>query len=76
LAILEYLPVEEKKVAGKGKKKAAAKKIPAKGKAQKKAPASPRGKEKGSAGEKAREPRTKEGRTPRSPRRKKEEGEK
>jgi large subunit ribosomal protein L17 len=76
LAILEYLPVEEKKVAGKGKKKAAAKKTAAKGKAPGKAPAPSRGKAKGPAGEKAKEARTKEGKTPRAPRRKKEEGEK
>ena len=76
MAILEYLPVEEKKVAGKGKKKAAAKKTPAKGKAPKKAPASPRGKEKRPAGERAKEPRAKEGGTPRALRRKKETVEK
>ena len=75
MAILEYLPVEEKKVAGKGKKKAAAKKTAAKGKAAKKAPTPPRGKEKGPAGERAKEPRAKDGGTPRALRRKKETGE-
>jgi large subunit ribosomal protein L17 len=38
LAILEYLPAEEKKAAAKGKKKAAAKKAPAKAAAAKTAP--------------------------------------
>ena len=70
MAILEYLPVEEKKVAGKGKKKAAAKKAAAKGAAPKKTAAKPRGKEKAPAGEKA-----KGTGTPRAPRRKKEAGE-
>jgi len=36
MAIIEYLPAEEKKVGGKGKKKAAAKKAPAKTAAKKK----------------------------------------
>ena len=66
MAILEYLPVEEKKVAGKGKKKAAAKKAPAKSATAKKAPAKAGAKRKGTTGEKA-----KEGRAPGAPRKRK-----
>lgn len=66
MAILEYLPAEEKKAALKGKKKAAAKKAPAKAAAAKKAPARPGAKRKGTTGEKARE-----GRAPGAPRKRK-----
>jgi large subunit ribosomal protein L17 len=51
MAILEYLPAEEKKAAAKGRKKAAAKRPPAKEAAPMKAPARSRAKEKEPAGE-------------------------
>jgi large subunit ribosomal protein L17 len=66
MAILEYLPAEEKKATAKGKKKAAPKKAPAKAAAARKAPAKPGAKGKGKAGEKARE-----GRAPGAPRKRK-----
>jgi large subunit ribosomal protein L17 len=66
LAIIEYLPAEEKKAAAKGKKKAAAKKAPANAAAAKKAPAKPGARGKGKSGEKA-----KEGRAPGAPRKRK-----
>ena len=66
MAILEYLPAEEKKAAAKGKKKAAARKAPAKAAAAKKAPAKPRAKGKGTTGE-----MSKEGRAPGAPRKRK-----
>jgi large subunit ribosomal protein L17 len=66
MAILEYLPAEEKKATAKGKKKAAPKKVPAKAAAARKAPAKPGAKGKGKAGEKARE-----GRAPGAPRKRK-----
>jgi large subunit ribosomal protein L17 len=76
MAILEYLPVEEKMVAGKAKKKAAARKTAPKGAAPKKAPAKPRAaKEKAPATGKAKEPKATEARKPRAPRKKKEAGE-
>jgi len=57
MAILEYLPAEEKKASAKGKKKAASKKAPAKAAAARKGPAKPGAMDKGRAGEKARESR-------------------
>src|SRR5512139_232354 len=70
MAILEYLPVAEKKAAGKGKKKAAAKKAPAKTATTKRGPAKPKAK-----GKEANREKTKETRTPRAPRKKKAETE-
>src|SRR5512134_658316 len=66
MAILEYLPAEEKKAAAKGKKKSA-KKAPAKATARK-TPAKPRAKGKEAAPEK-----TKEAGAPRAPRKRKAE---
>lgn len=67
LAILEYLPAEEKKAAAKGKKKAAAKKAPAKAAAAKKATEKkPRAKGRETATDKG-----KDAGAPRAPRRKK-----
>jgi large subunit ribosomal protein L17 len=67
LAILEYLPAEEKKAAAKGKKKAAAKKAPAKAAAAKKASeGKPRAKGRETAADKGRDTGA-----PRAPRRKK-----
>ena len=67
MAILEYLPAEEKKAAAKGKKKAAAKKAPAKSDAAKKAQEKkPRAKGRETGTEKG-----KDSGAPRAPRRKK-----
>ncbi|HEX9190779.1 MAG TPA: 50S ribosomal protein L17 [Candidatus Deferrimicrobiaceae bacterium] len=69
MAILEYLPAEEKKAAAKGKKKAA-KKAPAKAAATKKAPAKT-----GTKGKEATREKAREARPPRAPRKKKAETE-
>ncbi len=72
MAIIEYLPAEEKKTAAKGKKKAAAKKPAGKAEPKKTAKGKPdrKGKAEGKTARKGAAAPTKEGKTTRAPRKK------